>query len=86
MEDNKNNTVQIPATSDALVLLDYLLAVINDSTEEITTTTNGQDSLVVANTKNLQLLFNQADCEALKTVGGEFAMRILDQMEKGGDQ
>lgn len=81
-----DNTVQIPATSDALVLLDYLLAVINDSTEEITTTTNGQDSLVVANTKNLLLLFNQADCEALKTVGGEFAMRILDQMEKGGNQ
>lgn len=81
-----DNAVQIPATSDALVLLDYLLAIINDRTEEITTTTNGQDSLVVANTKKLQLLFNHADCEALKTVGGEFAKRILDQLEKGGNQ
>lgn len=81
-----DNTVPIPATSDALVLLDYLLAIINDRTEEITTTTNGQDSLVVVNTKKLQLLFNHADCEALKTVGGDFAKRILDQMEKGGGQ
>ena len=81
-----DNTVPIPATSDALVLLDYLLAIINDRTEEITTTTNGQDSLVVANTKKLQLLFNQADCEALKTVGGDFAKRILEKLEKGGNQ
>lgn len=92
-QNNEKEPTGTPATvptctvpSGALVLLGYLLAVINDQTEEITTTTNGQDLLVVANTKELTLLFNQADCEALKTVGGDFAKRILDQLEKGGEQ
>lgn len=68
------------------LLLDYLLNAINASIKEVTTTTNGHSSLVVANIERLQLLFNEADRDALELVGGAFAQRILDLLEKGGNQ